>query len=448
MLKTIFNDIILKRMFKNASVLFGGQSIAGLMGLISLSLAARTLGAEKLGIFALIQSYVIIIDRLMNFQCWQAVIKFGADFLKQDKKRDFKSLAKFCTILDAATAAIGTFTAIAIIYILGRWKGWQQQTVYAAIAYSFWILFDLRGTATGLLRLFSKFRLISAAMITAAFLKLILAVLAYMFSGDLLMFVVIWVVAGIVESAFLLVAGWRQVYKETGDNFLKAKLSAIAKNKTIWKFVLSTNLNQSVRLASREMDVLITGAILGAAATGIYKIARQFAWVLVQLIEPISQVIYPELAHLAAEKRFSDMKHVITKTAAVTGSISVLVWLGSIVFGKWILNIAAGVEYTQAWSVMIIFMFALVIWGFAFCLPAGLLAIGRAGKVLLVEIIGFVVFLPALYLLLVNIGVTGAAVAQVIYFTICSLFMFLFFVKYISMAEKSFSSEEDNFKKE
>jgi O-antigen/teichoic acid export membrane protein len=437
-------NLILKRLFKNASVLFGGSSIAGLMGLTSLSLAARALGVEKLGVFAIIQSYVLIIDRLMNFQCWQAIIKFGADFLKQDRKEDFKSLAKFCTILDAATAAIGTLIAIVIVYTLGRWKGWQQQTIYAAVAYSFWILFNLRGTAIGLLRLFNKFRLISTAMMTAAFFKLILAAFAYKFSGSLLIFVIIWVIAGIAESVFLLFAGWRQVYRETGDNFLKAKLSAIAKNKTIWKFVLSTNLNQSVRLASREMDVLITGAVLGAAATGIYKIARQFAWVLVHLIEPISQVIYPELAHLAAEKRFSDMKHVIARTAVITGSASLLIWLGSIVFGKWILSIAAGAEYVQAYNVMIIFMFALVMWGFSSYLSVGLLALGRAGKVLLVEITAFVVFLPSLYLLLTTIGLFGAAVAQVIYFAVYSLFMLLFFVKYISIMERDLSAGADN----
>lgn len=435
-------------MFKNASVLFSGQSVAGLMGLISLSLAARTLGAEKLGVFALIQSYVLIIDRLMNFQCWQAVIKFGADFLKQDKKEDFKSLAKFCTILDAATAVTGTLVAIAAVYIFGRWKGWQEQTVYAAVIFSFWILFDLRGTATGLLRLFDKFKLISAITIIFAFFKMFFAAIAYKFSGSLLIFVIIWVATDIMESVFLVWAGWHQVYKKTGDNFLKAKMSIAVKDKNIWKFVLSTNLNQSVRLASRELDVLIVGAILGAAAAGIYKIARQFAWVLVHLIEPISQVIYPELACLAAEKRFLDMKHVIAKTAAVTGGISVLVWLGSIIFGKWILSIAAGEAFRQSWGVMVIFIFALVIWGFAFCLPAGLLALGRAGKILLVELIGFAVFLPALYLLLVNIGVAGAAVAQVIYFTVYSLFMLLFFVRYISMTEKSFFSEADNFKKE
>jgi O-antigen/teichoic acid export membrane protein len=86
---------------------------------------------------------------------------------------------------------------------------------------------------------------------------------------------------------------------------------------------------------------------------------------------------------------------------------------------------------------MIIFMFALVIWGFAFCLPAGLLAIGRAGKILLVEIISFAVFLPALYLLLTTIGLVGAAAAQVIYFAVYSLLMLLFFIKYISVISQS-----------
>jgi O-antigen/teichoic acid export membrane protein len=445
MLKTVFNDVVLKRMFKNASVLLSGGTLAGLMGLISLSLAARTLGAEKLGVFALIQSYTIIIDRLMNFQCWQAVIKFGADFLKQDRKEDFKSLVKFCTILDAATAAGGTFIAAAIVYIIGQWKGWQQQTIYAAIAYSFWILFNLKGTATGLLRLFNRFKLITAANIIAAFLKLILAAIAYIFSGSLLIFVIIWVFAGIAESAFLLLSGWKEVYAKTGDNFLKAKLSIAAKDKNIWKFVLSTNLNQSVRLASREFDVLITGAVLGTALTGIYKIARQFAGVLANLIEPVYQAIYPELAHLAAEKRFSDLKHTVARTAVISGIASLLIWLVFAVTGKWILGIAAGKQFIQAWNVTTIFMLAFVIWGFAFCLPAGLLAIGRAGKILLVQTIALAVFLPAIYLLLVNIGLVGAAAAQVIYFAVYSLLMLLFFIKYISVMERSFSTGANNF---
>jgi O-antigen/teichoic acid export membrane protein len=421
-------------MFKNTSVLFSGQSITGIIGLISISLVARTLGAEKLGIFALIQSYVLIIDRLLNFQCWQAVIKFGADYLKQDRKEDFKSLVKFCVILDAITAVAGTVLAAVIVCIFGNWKGWQQETIYAAIIFSFWILFDLRSTATGLLWLCNKFKLISIIMITAAFFKMVFIAVAYKFSGSLLIFVIIWVVTGAVESMFMLFAGWVLVYRKTGDNFLKAKLSPIAKDKTIWKFVLSTNLNLSVSLVAKEVDVLIIGAVLGAAATGIYKIAKQFAWILISLIEPISQATYPELAHLAAEKKFSNLKHTAFKMGVVIGSVSVLVWLSSIVFGKWILSFAIGEEYVQAWSVMVIFMFAFVIWGFAFCLPAGLLAIGKAGKILLVQIIALAVFLPALYLLLVNIGVAGAAVAQVIYFAIYSLFMLLFFVNYTSKA--------------
>jgi O-antigen/teichoic acid export membrane protein len=421
-------------MFKNASVLFGGRTVTGLMGLASISLAARALGVEKLGVFAMIQAYIMIADKLLNFQCWQAVIKFGADFLKHDKKEELKSLTKFCTILDAATAAAGTFLAAVIVYFFGSWKGWQQQTIYAVMIYSLRILFNLQGTPIGLLRLFDKFKLIAAATITAATLKLILSVFGYLYSGNLMIFVIIWLAASIVESIFLLAAGWRQVYKNTGNHFLKAKLSITARDKNIWKFVLSTNLNQSVRLASRELDVLIVGAILGAAATGLYKIARQFASILVHLIEPLSQAIYPELAHLAAEKRFADFKHIAAKTAITAGGASLLIWFAFIFFGKFILNITAGAEYVQGWSVMVIYMFALVIWGFSFCLSAGLLAVGRAGKILLVEILSFAAFLPVLYLLLINFGLVGAAVAQIIFFAVYAILMLLFFVKYTSKA--------------
>jgi O-antigen/teichoic acid export membrane protein len=434
MLKSILKDVILKRMLKNASVVFGGRTVTGLMGLASISLAARTLGAEQLGIFAMIQAYIVIADKLLNFQCWQAVIKFGADFLKQDKKENFKSLAKFCTILDFATAVIGTVLAAAIIYFFGNWKGWHEQTIYAVMIYSMQILFNLQGTPIGLLRLFDKFRLIAASTITAATLKLILSIFGYLYSGNLMVFVIIWLAASIVESVFLLVAGWRQINKAIGGNFLTAKLSTVAKDKNLWKFMLSTNLDQSVRLASREMDTLIIGAMLGAAATGIYKIARQFTVVLAQLVEPVYQAIYPEMSHLAAEKRFIELKHIAVKTAVTTGGATLLVWLAFVFFGKFILNITAGAEYVRGWSVMIVYMFAYVIWGFSFPLPVGLLAMGKAGMCLLGQIIALAVFLPSLYLLIINFGLIGATAAQIVFFAVYAVFTLLFFVKYISRA--------------
>ncbi len=419
-------------MFKNASVIFSGSTIAGLMTLVSISLAARALGAEKLGVFAMIQSFVIIIDRLMNFQCWQATIKFGADFLKQDKKEEFKSLAKFCTILDFATAFIGTILAATVIYFFGNWKGWQEQTIYTGLVFCLWILFNLNGTAIGLLRLFNKFKLIAAAKITASALRLVLIIFAYLFSGSLVVFAAIWVFSIMVESGLLLVGGWRQVKKNTDVNFLKAKLSITAKNKTIWLFVWSTNLNQSIRLASRELDLLITGAVLGPAVTGLYKIARQFATILAHLTEPIYQAVYPEMAHLTAEKRFTELKHIAVKTGAVAGGISLFIWFAFVLFGKWILNIAVGAEYIGAWATMIVFMFAFVIWGFVFCLPAGLLAMGMAGRNLLVQTISLIAFLISLYLLLNKIGLVGAGLAQVVYSAVYSTLALIFFIKGIT----------------
>jgi len=242
-------------------------------------------------------------------------------------------------------------------------------------------------------------------------------------------FVVIWVVAGILETAVLLLTAWYQVYKKTGGNFFRAKLGLVAKDKQIWKFVLSTNLNQSVKLASRELDVLIVGAVLGTAATGIYKIARQFAMIPAKLIEPMYQAVYMELAALAAEKRFSDLKHIAAKTTIIGGIATLSIWLLFVIFGRRILTILAGAGFEQAQGVMIVYMFAFVIWGLSFCLPAGLLAMGKAATCLIVSIAVQIVFLPALYLLLKSTGIIGAGIAQIISYVVYAGLMLLFFTK-------------------
>jgi O-antigen/teichoic acid export membrane protein len=85
---------------------------------------------------------------------------------------------------------------------------------------------------------------------------------------------------------------------------------------------------------------------------------------------------------------------------------------------------------------MVIFMLAYVIWGFVFSLLAALLAFGKAGEVLLTQIIALVVFLPVLYLLLNSTGLIGAAVAQVIYFAVYAIFIVLFFIKCITVTNR------------
>lgn len=63
----------------------------------------------------LIHSYVTVVDIIINFQSWPAIIKYGADALVQKRSDDLEDLIKFGTLLEAFSALLGTAVAMASV---------------------------------------------------------------------------------------------------------------------------------------------------------------------------------------------------------------------------------------------------------------------------------------------------------------------------------------------
>ncbi len=108
----LLQDDILRHLLKNAGTLLSGNVTAAILGFISLSIAARALGRSQLGVLALIQAYVMVVDRLVNFQSWQALIKYGAESMVQKDSGKLAGFVKLSTILDASSALIGSGIAV------------------------------------------------------------------------------------------------------------------------------------------------------------------------------------------------------------------------------------------------------------------------------------------------------------------------------------------------
>ncbi|WP_158222411.1 oligosaccharide flippase family protein [Tamilnaduibacter salinus] len=77
-----FSSAVFKKLISNASVLLSGGLLVSLLGVVSVVLVARQLGPETFGIFALLTSTVLVVDRLVNFQSWQAVVRYGSKLHK------------------------------------------------------------------------------------------------------------------------------------------------------------------------------------------------------------------------------------------------------------------------------------------------------------------------------------------------------------------------------
>ena len=101
------HDSALRRLLRNAGYLLGSRVLRDGMGLVALALVARHLGPGGFGIIALLQSYTFTINWLVNFQTWQAIVRYGAELAGEDQRPALRGLLRLSLLLDAGTALLG-----------------------------------------------------------------------------------------------------------------------------------------------------------------------------------------------------------------------------------------------------------------------------------------------------------------------------------------------------
>ena len=78
----------LNKVLKNAGILLSGNMGANIFGLLSLAIFTHSQGVVVFGYYVLFLTFIEIIDKLFNFQTWQAFIKFATDFQVKNEEHN------------------------------------------------------------------------------------------------------------------------------------------------------------------------------------------------------------------------------------------------------------------------------------------------------------------------------------------------------------------------
>lgn len=427
----------LRRVFRNAGVLLSGKTVAGLASLAALALTARGLGPELFGVLVLIQTYVLLIAGLAKFQSSQAVIHYGAKCLEDGRRGDFQGLIKFTLLLDLGSAVIGTAMAVAAAPLVAQWLGWSAEAVPLAMLYSLLILFTVTATPIGILRLFDRFDLLAVQETLKPTLRLLGVAAAYLADAPFWVYVVAWIASGMAGRLALLVLGWREFARQGLMRDMTLSLRRLVKpHPGLWRFAWMTNLNTSVSEAGSRMGVLIIGWMLGPAGAALYKVADQFARVLVKVVGQLGHTIYPELARLSAQGSAKMFRKTVLRAGAVAGTGGVLALAALAALGKPLIALTVGPDYVEAYGLMLLLALATTIAIFAFPLSPALYAMGRPDIVFRVKLTVTALFsIPVLVLLLWQVGLLGAGIAAVLGSTVGATTMTVIALRRLTSAQ-------------
>ena len=175
-MKELFNKFksndFWKTLIYNSFSAFIGDSGAAVINLIIVVILIKLIGNDGYGILVLSQSYMSIMDVLLNIQSWKSVIQYGQQALVSKDKDSFYSYIKTGCVLDISTAILGGIVSISMSIVVGNLMGWSKELILCSQIFSLTIFSHFAGTPTAILRISNKFNLVAIQKILSAILKL------------------------------------------------------------------------------------------------------------------------------------------------------------------------------------------------------------------------------------------------------------------------------------
>lgn len=394
----------MKRVFANMGWLLGGRGFNAVLSLVYLAIAARTLGTEGFGHFALIIALGQAVTGFSSFQTWQFIVRWGADPDKPgvDIARA-REATGFAVALDGLSIVVGTLASAVLVLTAQAWLDVPSELLGLTFAYCVVSLLAIRTTPTGMLRLHSEYGKATGAEAVQPVIRAGGAVLAWWFMPDVTGFILAFAVSEIATA----IALWVVAARVQPVSLASVSLRKIpARHRDAWGFVLSTNMSGSLAVAGKQVMILLVGTFGGAYLAGGFRIANQLGQALIALAQTISKAILPELVQ--SRDGAVEIARRMANIAAVAGVAAVVT---AILFGRPGLALIAGEEFTGFYWAMIILSIAGAVELVGASLESLLISAGKAHVAFLVRLFPTILALAMLEMAIDWKGAQGAGFA-------------------------------------
>ena len=355
-LHKIKNDNFWKNLFKNSFWAFFGDASASAITFIISIILIKIIGSESYGILILAQSYMNIMDVIINIQSWRSTIQYGQKALVDGNDNELHSYVKLGCIMDISTAILCFIISILLPNLIGGLLHWSNEMILCSEIFAITIISHFAGTPTAILRLFNKYNLVALSKTLAAIFKITAIVAYYLITKNLNLVssTIIFMLTDFIGNVLLVIFAFYNYSKKYKiSDIVKAKMPKDAKS--FISYTLWGTLSEIVDLPVQTIDVFIV-SVLGNATVAIYKIFKQIIGIISKVTGPIQQSILPQFSELSAkgnEKRGFEVVIKIHKTILkYTLRISILVgvtsyfWLGKLY----------DMTYANYWYILFIYL--------------------------------------------------------------------------------------------
>lgn len=393
----------------NLGWLVANRGLVGLLSLVYLAIAARSLGVADFGRFSLITGASRALATMVGFQTWQIVVQYGVAPLHAEDKARLGRLFRACGLLDFATALVGIAIGVAILAVWGGSFGIDDALMGQTLMFLVVQLVTVRSMPLGALRLQDRFAEAAFADSMTGIVRLIGAVVVLLIGARVENFLYAWAAAEIATAA----AFW-WMFARGGNLALTLKSRApiqavLAENPGIARFSISTSGSSTLGLASTQLPLLLVGGFVGPAAAGIFRLAFQIANALTKLSQLLVRAGFPEIVR-AVRSGTGNLSRTIWRMFAGSSLAAGAIMLLTFAIGQPVLALVGGKGFGAAYPILLWLTAAGCIGLAGVSFEPVLMAGDHAVTAFVARCIGVVALIGAMVALMPSMGGVGASI--------------------------------------
>jgi O-antigen/teichoic acid export membrane protein len=366
-------------------------------------LAARLLGVEGAGYVGIITQFSSNINRLTSFRMGELVISYVGEFSANGRRRQAAAVFKAAMLAEISSSLFAFVLVVSLSPLAARIFAHDPNLTGLFMFYGLSVLANfMYESGLGLLQFFDQFRMIAIISTAQSLLTLLLIVGAFLLRSGLDMVVFAYLVGKITLALSISVAALWQARVVWGPGWWRVPLSVLADRRSdLIRFAINTNLSGTLKLITRDSEMLWLGAFSTPLQVGYYKIAKAITNLLMMPVTPLITTTYREVAREVASERWRNVRYLLRSGSILSATWTLPVSLGLVIFGQWIVAIY-GLEFlpTSYINLLLLLIGVIVVniffWNRSVLLPLGMpeyptkvLFIGAIFK-----IVGTILFVP------------------------------------------------------
>jgi O-antigen/teichoic acid export membrane protein len=226
-------------------------------------------------------TYVMVVRGALNFRTFEAVVRFGIPLNDSGDRDGLRRLLCSTMLIDISAAVLATVVGIVAAPLAAKFLYWDADLVVWATVYSLVILSTANGTSNGILRIYDRFDALGVQLTIAPALRFIMVSAAWALDAPKPVFIIAWGLSFAAGHVYMFARGLIEFRAHMSGGLWKGfRWREVRERESgFWKFVGVVYWQTNIDLLPKHVSVLLAGALLGPAAAGLFRLAREFSTV-------------------------------------------------------------------------------------------------------------------------------------------------------------------------